>query len=59
MLQVRIHVVIGKPIEVPQRESPTREEVQAYLDKFVDSMEALFKQYQELAGYADLKLLIV
>ena len=52
-------MVIGKPIEVPQKESPSREEVQQYLAKFIGSMEALFEQHKGAAGYGGLKLLII
>ena len=52
-------MVIGKPIEVPQKESPSREEVQHFLDEFINSMEALFERHKEAAGYRDLTLLIL
>jgi 2-acylglycerol O-acyltransferase 2 len=58
-MQVKVTTVIGKPIEVPQSDAPSREEVQHWLNVFIEAMAALFERHKAAAGYPDLKLLIV
>lgn len=57
--QVKITMVVGKPIEVPKREQPAAEEVQKYLDAFREELAALFQRHKAAAGYPDLQLLII
>jgi 2-acylglycerol O-acyltransferase 2 len=55
-LQVRITTVVGKPIEVPTLEEPSKAEVQQYLQRFIKEMKALFERHKAAAGYPDLEL---
>lgn len=58
-LQGRLHMVIGRAIEVPRREAPTKEEVQQYLRKFIEELQALFERHKATAGYPDLTLQVL
>lgn len=42
-----IHIVLGKPIEVPTVAEPSPEEVQKYLDAFIAAMEDIFDKHKE------------
>ena len=44
-------VVVGKPIEVPQREAPGPEEVQLYLQRYIAALQAIFEQHKAAAGH--------
>lgn len=54
--RVPIHIVIGRPIEVPQQDEPDPALVQAYLDKFIGAMQAMFEKHKADAGYPNLTL---
>ena len=52
-------MVIGKPIEVPKLETPTKEEVQRYLDAYIAALQALFERHKAAAGCPELTLIVV
>lgn len=54
--RVPIHIVIGRPIEVPQQDEPDPATVQEYLNKFIDAMQAMFEKRKADAGYPNLTL---
>ena len=58
-LQNRMHMVIGKPIEIPKLEAPTKEQTQRYLDVYIDALQALFERHKAAAGCPDLKLIVI
>ena len=58
-LQGRMHMVIGRAIEVPQRDAPSKEEVQRYLGAFIEALQALFERHKAAAGYPDLTLQVL
>ena len=58
-LQNRMHMVIGKPIEIPKLEAPTKEEVQRYLDEYIAALQALFERHKVAAGCPDMRLIVI
>ena len=46
-----MHVVFGKPIELPKLGNTTDEEVQKYLDAYIHAMEQLCQKHKHEAGY--------
>ena len=54
-----MHVVIGKPIQTPQKDRPADKEVQLYLDMYITAMERLCEEYKHDAGHADMQFLVV
>lgn len=58
-LQNRMHMVIGKPIEIPKLEAPTKEEVQRYLDEYIAALQALFERHKAAAGCPELRLIVI
>lgn len=54
-----MHMVIGRAIEVPQRDAPSKEEVQRYLGAFIEALQALFERRKAAAGYPDLTLQVL
>lgn len=54
--RVPIHIVVGKPIEVPKTDAPSKELQQEYLNKFIAEMESMFNRYKDQFGYKELKL---
>eukprot|EP00038_Savillea_parva_P017076 m.18995 g.18995 ORF g.18995 m.18995 type:complete len:350 (+) comp3649_c0_seq2:15-1064(+) len=42
-----IRLVIGEPIQCPKTEEPSREQVQAYLDKYIASLEKLYNDNKD------------
>ena len=49
--QVPMHVVIGRPIAVPQEADPSPETVQRYLKQYIAAIEGLFERYKAAAGH--------
>lgn len=58
-VQVPMHLVIGKPIEVPHIADPRREEVQKYLDQFIHSIVDMYHRHRDAAGYGNVSLEVV
>lgn len=58
-MQVKITMVVGKPIELPKAEHPSSEEVDKYLETFKQELSALFERHKAAAGYPKLQLLII
>ncbi|KAI7845398.1 hypothetical protein COHA_001103 [Chlorella ohadii] len=48
---VPMHVVIGRPIAVPQEADPSPETVQRYLKQYIAAIEGLFERYKAAAGH--------
>ena len=46
-----MHVVVGKPIEVPQRDAPGPEAVQQYLQRYIAAIQEIFEQHKAAAGH--------
>ena len=44
-------VVFGKPIELPKTEHPSKEEIQKYLQLYINAMQALCQKHKDGAGY--------
>lgn len=57
--QVPIHVVIGRPMEVPLVQEPSAELVQRYLDEFIDRLRTMFESYKEKLNCGHQQLLIL
>ena len=53
-----LHTVIGEAIETQQTDEPSREEVQAKLDEFIEAMRSLYERHKAAHGYADVELVI-
>lgn len=53
-----LHTVVGEAIETQQKDDPTREEVQAKLDEFIEAMRSLYERHKAAHGYADVELVI-
>lgn len=49
--RIPLTVVVGKPIPVRKTPTPTREQVDMYLQEFIDSLQALFDKHKVAAGY--------
>lgn len=49
----------GKPIQLPQLDNPSDEEVDKYLRTFCAEMRRIFETHKKAAGYPDLKLTIL
>lgn len=58
-VQGRIHMVIGKPIELPKLEQPSKEEVQRYLDMYITALQSLFERHKQAAGCPDLTMQVI
>ena len=54
--KVPVHMVIGKPIELPKVDDPSQEQLDMYLQQFIDAMIKLFEEHKTRTGHADLKL---
>ncbi len=52
-------LVIGKPMKVPKISNPSHQEIQHYLDAFIESMRGIYQRHQAAAGYPDSKLIIM
>ncbi|CAD7696556.1 unnamed protein product [Ostreobium quekettii] len=57
--KTRITVAVGRPIDVPHDDSPSREVVQKFLDAFITSMQDLYDRHKADAGYPNSELRIV
>ena len=53
-----LNTVVGKPIEVEKNPDPSKEEVQAKLDEFIDAMRSLYDSHKARFGYEDVRLVI-
>ena len=51
-----MHLVFGKPIEVPTIKEPSKPQTQEYLDKYITAMTTLYHRHKDAHGYADVKL---
>jgi len=51
VLQVPMLVVFGKPIELPKMDHPSKEEIQKYLQLYINAMQALCQKHKDSAGY--------
>lgn len=49
--KVPMLVVFGKPIELPKMEHPSKEEIQKYLQLYINAMQALCQKHKDSAGY--------
>ena len=56
---VPVHMVIAKAIELPKVEDPTQEQIEMYLQRFIDSIRRIFDAYKERTGHASTELLIL
>lgn len=54
-----MYMVIGKPIALPHIEEPSREEVQRYLDLFIEAMQGIYQRHQTAAGSPESVLCIM
>lgn len=57
-LQMPLNIVVGRPIEVPQRADPSAEEVERYLQQYIAAIERIFEQHKAAAGHPAAKLTI-
>eukprot|EP00887_Chlorella_sp_A99_P000400 scaffold13.g400.t1 len=56
--QVKLTIVVGKPIRVPKTPAPSTELVDEYLQRFIAEMERLFEEHKAAAGYAGDRLVV-
>jgi len=54
-----MHIVLGRPIELPQRTDPSAEEVQAALQRFITELQGLFERHKAAAGHPHATLTVV
>ncbi len=59
MLQVPMLVVFGKPLELPKIKNPSDDEVQKYLQMYIEAMEALCEKHKNSAGYGNTIIKVV
>ena len=52
-------MVIGKAVKVPHVQNPGPEEIQKYLQLFMDGMQEIYHKHQAAAGYPHSKLVIM
>lgn len=57
--RVDLYMVIGKPIPLPRIAEPAAEDVQRYLDLFIDAMQGIYQRHQAEAGYPDSSLVVM
>lgn len=55
----RMHVVVGKPIEVKKNPNPTSDEVLDLHGRFVEALENIFERYKGQLGYDNLQLKVL
>lgn len=53
-----LNTIIGKPLEVVKNPDPSREEVAAKLEEFIDAMRSLYERHKSAYGYANVDLVI-
>lgn len=51
-----MHLVLGKPIEVPTVKEPSNKETQEYLDKYITAMADLYHRHKHANGCGDVRL---
>ncbi|GAB4815313.1 hypothetical protein N2152v2_002359 [Parachlorella kessleri] len=56
--KVPMTIVVGRPIPVPKLENPSDAEVAKYLDHFIHSIQRIWDDYKEKAGYKNMELVI-
>ncbi len=54
-----MHLVVGKPIQVPHRADPSPEEVRQYLDQYIAALQGIFERHKAAAGHASATLTII
>lgn len=57
--EVPVHMVIGKAIEVPKVENPSQEQIDVYLQRFINALDRLFHEYKDRAGHGKTRLEIL
>jgi len=57
--QAAMHTVVGRAIPVTKTDFPSKEEVAAKLQEFIDAMEALFIKHRGRFGFQDTNLVIL
>ena len=53
---VPVHVVIGKPIELPQIADPSPAQIDMHLQQFIQSMSSIFEEYKHKTGHVQKQL---
>jgi len=48
--EIDLFTVIGKPLELPRIEHPTKEEVDRYHKIYIEELEGLYRRYKDLYG---------
>lgn len=56
LLQVPMHLVLGKPIEVPTVKEPSKQQTQEFLDKYISAMVDLYHRHKHANGYGQVRL---
>jgi hypothetical protein len=54
-----MHIVVGKPIELPHRADPSPAEVRRYLEQYIDALVSLFERHKAAAGHPHATLTII
>lgn len=57
--RAKLYMVIGKAIPVPHIKDPSTEEIQKYLQLFIQGMQEIYLKHQAEAGYPHSKLVIM
>ena len=52
-------MVIGRPIITPHLPDPDPEEVEKYLQIFIEAMQGIYQRHQRKAGYPGSKLVVM
>lgn len=53
---VPVQVVIGKPIELPKLDDPSQEQINHYLQQFIEGLAAVFSDYKGRLGHEHVQL---
>mmetsp|Transcript_4829 Transcript_4829/g.11000 ORF Transcript_4829/g.11000 Transcript_4829/m.11000 type:complete len:82 (+) Transcript_4829:837-1082(+) len=47
--EVKLHIVVGRPLILPKIESPTKEEVALWHNKYIVELKRIYEEYKEEA----------
>jgi hypothetical protein len=51
--------VVGSPLQVQQKDSPTEQDIEEVLEKYIQNLITLYETNKAKFGYADKKLIVM